>query len=205
MLCFCSRYLPVIIVHVSMYIVHWWSNTRLFRFIFCACLFCCEVAVNFTEFFHCICVQFFFGGGGKVYWEFLSSLSMLIWFVLIICHFYLQNVLIFILDKMVSFFNVTMSFIIFWDFVEFSEINTWINLLFYATSIIIFWDFVGFSWINTWINLLQQWTFFNFLFSRYACAFNQVLLLNLSTFPQIHHIFTIHTCIRNASNFIVQK
>ena len=103
------------------------------------------------------------------------------------------------------FFNVTMSFIIFWDFVEFSEINTWINLLFYVTSFIIFWDFVGFSWINTWINLLQQWTFFNFLFSRYTCAFNQVLLLKLSTFPQIHHIFTIHTCIRNASKFIVQK
>ena len=215
MLCFCSRYIPVIIVHVHV-TIYTKSCTLMKQYtiiqIYFLCMFIllwsCSVRIllNFSiARWWNICVQFFFWGGGKVYWEFLSSLSMLIWFVLIICHFYLQNVLIFILDKMVSFFNVTMSFIIFWDFVEFSEINTWINLLFYLTSIIIFWDFVGFSWINTWINLLQQWTFFNFLFSRYACAFNQVLLLKLSTFPQIHHIFTIHTMYQKCKQFYCAK
>ena len=34
---------------------------------------------------------------------------------------------------------------------------------------------------------------FNYLFSGYMCTFNQALLLKLSTFRQIHHIFpTIH-------------
>ena len=121
MLCFCSRYLPVIIVHVYRTLMKQYTIIQIYFLCMFILLWSCSefywifpLQGGETFVFNFFLIFFFWrGGGGEGYWEFLSSLSMFICldnmsFLFTKCaHFYSgQNGL---------FFNVTMSFIIFWD------------------------------------------------------------------------------------------